>query len=216
MKSRHLEKTQKFYDRLAPYWDYTFKLYYPVWKRIVTMACIQPGQKILEIGCGTGNLTILMAMAGAQVTAIDLSPNMLTLAEAKAKEILPEGEWAQPVFLEGEATALSFGDQSFDLVVMNSVIGDMPVSLRGKVLLEAKRLTKGTIIVGELWVPYSKWLRLLWLLINPWWVIKNATGVWSFYMHGFYEELKEIGLKLVDRKTRWFHFVPMSVYVLHK
>ncbi len=206
----------QFYDRLAPYWDYTFKLYYPIWKRILEAAEIQQGRKILEIGCGTGNLTILMAMEGAQVTAVDLSPNMLRLAEAKAKEILSEAEWPKPVFLEGDATALSFADESFDLVVMNSVIGDMPVEIRLKVLSEAKRLTKGNLIIGELWVPYSKWLRLLWLLINPWWVIKNATGVWSFYMHGFYEELGSVGLELVGRKTRWFHFIPMSVYKLRK
>lgn len=43
-------------------------------------------RKVLEIGCGTGNVTIPLARLGYQITALDLSSNMLAIAEQKARE----------------------------------------------------------------------------------------------------------------------------------
>ena len=55
-------------------------------KESIATDCVQPGQCVLEIGCGTGTLSLLMAERGARVTAIDASLGMLAEAEHKAAE----------------------------------------------------------------------------------------------------------------------------------
>ena len=47
---------------------------------------VHEGMRVLEIGCGTGTLTLMMAKRGAAVTGIDASPRMLAEAERKVKE----------------------------------------------------------------------------------------------------------------------------------
>lgn len=53
-------------------------------KAIIEMEGANP-QKVLDLGCGTGNVAIPMARMGYAVTALDLSPNMLAVAEQKAR-----------------------------------------------------------------------------------------------------------------------------------
>jgi ubiquinone/menaquinone biosynthesis C-methylase UbiE len=63
--------------------------------------------KILDIGAGTGRLSVLLAKGGAQVTALDVSPKMLDMLKKKNKDI-------QTVV--GDAESLLFEDNSFDIV----------------------------------------------------------------------------------------------------
>jgi ubiquinone/menaquinone biosynthesis C-methylase UbiE len=65
----------------------------------------QSGERILDLGCGDGQLTERIAATGANVTGIDASPNMV--ASARARGIAAE---------EGSAESLPFADQYFDAV----------------------------------------------------------------------------------------------------
>lgn len=71
----------------------------------------QPGERILDLGCGDGQLTERIAAAGASVTAIDASPRMV--AAARARGIAAE---------EGSAESLPYPDGSFDAVFSNAVL----------------------------------------------------------------------------------------------
>jgi ubiquinone/menaquinone biosynthesis C-methylase UbiE len=71
---------------------------------LVDMLAPRPGERILDLGCGTGYLSDLIARSGALVTGIDNSEAMI----AKAKEAYPEGD-----FRVMAATAIAF-DQPFD------------------------------------------------------------------------------------------------------
>jgi ubiquinone/menaquinone biosynthesis C-methylase UbiE len=53
-------------------------------KERIANTYINPGMRVLEIGCGTGTLTVMMAAKGAIVTGIDASPAMLSEAEKKS------------------------------------------------------------------------------------------------------------------------------------
>ena len=67
---------------------------------------------VLDVGTGTGRAALAIARRGAKVTGVDASPEMLKVAQAHAEEAhLPV------TFLPGDAHALNFPDQSFDVAV---------------------------------------------------------------------------------------------------
>lgn len=79
---------------------------------------IQPGMQVLDVACGTGNLAIPAARAGGVVTGIDIAPNLLEQARARAA-----AEGLQADFREGDAEQLPLPDGEFDLVM--SMFGAM-------------------------------------------------------------------------------------------
>jgi len=104
------------------------------WARRATWLCqgLDPGFKVLELGCGTGLFTRELAKSGAQVTAIDISPELLDLARRDLG--------AQNVSFRLEnAYQSSFSDESFDFVVGSSVLHHLDVSAA---LKEAFRVLK--------------------------------------------------------------------------
>jgi SAM-dependent methyltransferase len=73
------------------------------------------GLRVLDVGAGTGNASIPAALAGAHVTASDLTPELLEAGRARAAAAGAELEW-----VEADAERLPFDDESFD-VVMSSI-----------------------------------------------------------------------------------------------
>jgi SAM-dependent methyltransferase len=71
-----------------------------------------PGMRVLDVACGTGNLAIPAAKAGAAVTGVDIAPNLLDVARACAGELGLTIKYDQ-----GDAESLPYEDRSFDLVV---------------------------------------------------------------------------------------------------
>jgi SAM-dependent methyltransferase len=71
----------------------------------------RPGEHVLDLGCGDGQLTERIAASGASVTAIDASPQMV--AAARARGIAAE---------EGSAKSLPYPDGAFDAVFSNAVL----------------------------------------------------------------------------------------------
>ena len=75
-------------------------------------ACgIGPGQRVLDVAAGTGNVAIRAAEAGAVVVASDLTPENFAAGKAEARAHGVELEW-----VEADAEALPFADASFDVV----------------------------------------------------------------------------------------------------
>lgn len=77
-----------------------------------------PGTRVLDVACGTGNLAIPAARAGAVVTGVDIAPNLLEQAKARAA-----ADGLSAVFDEGDAESLPYRDAEFDAVI--SMFGAM-------------------------------------------------------------------------------------------
>jgi ubiquinone/menaquinone biosynthesis C-methylase UbiE len=83
----------------------------PASEAIVDAIEVASGDRLLDIGTGTGNLAIPAAKRGAKVTGLDLTPELLDVARERAKAEDVDVEW-----IEGDAEALPFADDSFDRV----------------------------------------------------------------------------------------------------
>ncbi|MEV7992304.1 class I SAM-dependent methyltransferase [Streptomyces sp. NPDC086077] len=74
---------------------------------------------VLDLGCGTGSLSLLAAEQGHRVTGVDLSPAMVDLARAKLAG-------RDAVFLVGDAAAPPVGRRRFDVVLVRHVLWTLP------------------------------------------------------------------------------------------
>lgn len=77
--------------------------------------------KILDVGCGTGFFSILLAQQGHEATGIDLTPDMITCAERLAEE-----KKAECRFLVMDGENISFPDESFDVVISRNLTWTLP------------------------------------------------------------------------------------------
>lgn len=75
------------------------------------------GRRVLEVGCGTGDLAAALAEAGGLVTALDQDPAMLALAAPRLK--------GAPGPVQGALPRLPFADRTFDVVVANFVVNHL-------------------------------------------------------------------------------------------
>lgn len=73
---------------------------------------LAPGTRVLDVACGSGNLSLPAARAGAVVTGLDIAPNLIETARKRAGALGLEIN-----FDEGDAEQLPYGDTSFDTVV---------------------------------------------------------------------------------------------------
>jgi SAM-dependent methyltransferase len=73
---------------------------------------VTPGDDVLDVATGTGNVAIRAAAAGAQVAGLDLTPELFDTARRRAERERVTVDW-----IEGDAEDLPFDDESFDLVL---------------------------------------------------------------------------------------------------
>jgi len=113
---------------------------------------------ILDLACGTGDLTKAMALRGWQVTGLDISAEMMEVGKGKCAGLDPE-----PAFVLGSAEAIPFADASFDAVTI--AFGLRNFDHRSQCLQEIRRVLKpgGTLAVLEFAVPKNRIWRALYL-----------------------------------------------------
>jgi 2-polyprenyl-3-methyl-5-hydroxy-6-metoxy-1,4-benzoquinol methylase len=124
------------------------------------------GKRVLDVGCGDGELAVSLARSGADVTGLDRDPRMLRAAERRAADAD-----VCLSLVEASAGALPFAGASFDVVVSVTVL--CFVSAPEGALAEFARVSRpgGRVVVGELG-RYSSWAaerRLAGWLGSPTW-----------------------------------------------
>lgn len=120
----------------------------PVAGHLVRFAAIAAGEAVLDVGTGTGVVALTAARAGAKVTALDLTPELLEAARENARIALRE----DIVWTEGDAEQLPYADASFDVVL--SQFGHMFAPRPDVVVAEMRRVLKpGGRIAFATWPP---------------------------------------------------------------
>ncbi|UCG10476.1 MAG: class I SAM-dependent methyltransferase [Dehalococcoidia bacterium] len=121
---------------------------------------IKRGQKVLDIGCGTGSLTLRAAAKGATVKGIDVNPEMLSVARrrAEAARFSPEIEFAEM----GVAELGSEPPESYDVVMSGLCFSELTADELAYTLKEINRILKpgGWLLVADEVRPQNplKWL----------------------------------------------------------
>lgn len=140
------------YDVMTDVW--TFGLH-RAWKRQAMELCaLRPGERVLDVATGTGDLAFLEAAAvgpEGEVVAVDFSEGMLQVARRRQRGAVD--------FQEGDATDLPFADASFDVVTIG--FGLRNVADRAQALREFRRVLRpgGRLMVLDFSTPNSKILK---------------------------------------------------------
>jgi len=117
-------------------------------------------KRVLEVACGTGRFTVMMAQEGAEITGLDISGAMLAQGRRKAKDA---GVDDHVEFMRGDAARLPFPDDHFDAVFAMRFfhLADRPVTF----LRELRRVSKGQVFfdtfnLGSTRVLYNRFLPM--------------------------------------------------------
>jgi SAM-dependent methyltransferase len=165
----------------------------PLGPRLVEACGIGAGNVVLDVAAGTGNASIPAVKAGAQVTASDLTPELLDAGRARAESEGLVLEWVQ-----ADAEHLPFEDESFDVVI--SSIGAMFAPHHQDVADELVRVCRPGGTIGLLsWTPEGM-VGALFRTMGPF-VPAPAPGVQPPPLWGSEEHLSELFGTRVDPRT---------------
>ncbi|MFZ1040531.1 MAG: class I SAM-dependent methyltransferase [Anaerolineales bacterium] len=145
----------------GPYDAVTKHLLQPSQKSIGVLSQIKAGDRVLDVGCGSGRLTLAAQQwtsERGEAVGIDPSPEMIEVARQNAKRA---GSKAK--FELGLAESLPFRDASFDVVLNRLMLHHLPEDLKQRGLAEMRRVLKpsGVCLIVDFEPPKSGLLRLM-------------------------------------------------------
>ena len=193
----------KYYNLLIKWCALPFGSEKKMRKTMLDVVPLQPGDKVLDMCCGTGNTTFAVAERvgeRSKIEGIDLSSGQIGVAKRRNR-------FPNVKFIVMDASETCFGEGDFDKVVIPHALHEMSRATRLAVLREASRVLKngGILAVMELDNPPSRFLRLF-------------VGFWCFYWlpfnfetptrrdmmsHGVAEEVREAGFGDVTKTSMY-------------
>ena len=148
-------------------------------RMIVEMAKLKPGDKVLDVGCGTGDLTLTAQQyvgACGSAFGIDAAPEGIGIAQKKAKR---NGVGA--TFKVGVIENLDFPDATFDVVISRLVIHHLPDDLKRQGFKEIYRVLKpgGHIFIADFKPPTNHVLAHLATALVSHQMMERSSHVWN-------------------------------------
>jgi ubiquinone/menaquinone biosynthesis C-methylase UbiE len=126
------------YDLLA--WLFLFGRERAFRERLVKLGRVRPGESVLDVGCGTGNLALAAkrrAGPNGKVCGIDASPEMIARAQKKSRKA-----GVEIAFENAAAESLPFPDAHFDVVFSTLMLHHLPAKTRAQCIAEIRRVLK--------------------------------------------------------------------------
>jgi len=153
--SQRAARVNDLFAGIAPRYDLVNDLQsfglHRVWKRrLVRLANPRPGERALDLCCGTGDIALSLARCGADVVGLDFSEPMLEIARRKSAVQSPQ---ARIEFLRGDAQQISFPNGSFEIVTIGYGLRNLADFEAG--LREMQRVAKpgGRLLVLDFGKP---------------------------------------------------------------
>lgn len=164
--------------RWAPYYDFVTNLMTLGHARLlrkltVDHALIKPGDVVLDVGCGTGEVTLLAKTRSkdAKAYGIDPAPEMIAVARKKAARKKLDID-----FRVGVIESLPFPDASIDVVTSSLMMHHLPDDLKVRGLAEVYRVLKpgGRLLIADFMNPTSSLVNHLFLAFTQHRALKSG------------------------------------------
>jgi len=175
-------------------------------KRRITDEYIQSGDTVLDIGCGTGTLAIMMAKKGARVRGIDISKPMLAVAGERIDET---GVREHVELMETSIVGLArhFEDDSVDKIVSTLAFSELSSDERQYALEESRRILRkdGLLIIADEVRPESVLNRFLYFMVR--WPVAVLTFLFVqttlHSLKGLKEDISKAGFQVVSSQSQF-------------
>lgn len=182
------------------------------WKRrMVQLAGAGPGTRALDVCCGTGDVARYLALAGAEVVAVDFSEAMLEVARRRSQHW--GGMAGRVRFLWADALHLPFADDAFDAVTIAYGLRNLADWRAG--LQELLRVTRpgGRLVILDFGKPDQPWWRsvyfgyLRWMVPFWGWCVAGDRAAYAYILEslksypaqqGITKALGELGCAMVE------------------
>lgn len=143
-----------YYNRFAALYDLGEFIRKGTRRKAMELSGWKPGETVLDLCTGTGELALTFASQGAPVIGVDLARGMLKVALAK-------GARSDSAWLQMDATSLAFADKVFEVSVLSLALHHMPEKVQVAVLNELRRVTRRRVVIIEPDVPVKpNWVNL--------------------------------------------------------
>ena len=159
-------------------------------RMVIELADVKPGNAVLDVACGTGNLTLTAhsyAGSSGQVHGIDAAPEMIEVARQKAAR-----SGIPVAFDVGLAEKLAFADETFDVVISRLAIHHLPDDLKRTAFGEILRVLKpgGTLLIADFVPPSSPILNhIVSAFVGSHMMQTNVWGLPSMLSEAGFEEV---------------------------
>jgi ubiquinone/menaquinone biosynthesis C-methylase UbiE len=146
------------YNRHAYFYDTMEFLRWDTRRKAIVLSGWQPGEKVLDLCTGTGELALKFVSQGVKVVGTDIARGMLKRALGKNSRL-------KSLWVEMDATELAFADHSFEISLLSLALHHMPISVQVRVLQELRRVTSRRIVLIEPEVPIDRRWVPLWTFV---------------------------------------------------
>lgn len=179
-KADKADRVRRMFASIAPSYDLNNRLHSlwrdQAWRRFaVRSAKVRSGDRVLDVACGTGDLSELFAASPAsEVVGLDFTPEMLAVARTRQGS-LPAARAAKLRYMEGDAQSLPFPDAGFDVVSI--AFGLRNVADPAKAVAEFARVLRpgGRLVILEFGKPSTPPLSWLYAFYSGWLMPRTAA-----------------------------------------
>jgi demethylmenaquinone methyltransferase/2-methoxy-6-polyprenyl-1,4-benzoquinol methylase len=187
-KTRHVEIYGDAYGEVRPL--------------IVSLAELQPGERVLDLATGGGYQAAAFAARGYRTIGMDYVHDRARLAqEQHGTQNLCWGS--------GDISRLPFGHQSIDVVTITFALHDLPLDVQMAALRELARVARRRVVIAEPRAPQNRFWRFVYVNLGE--TVDESLHFKEFVLRDFDAQLAEAGLTVLHWQRAFHNLV--AVYV---